>query len=57
MAGAADAVCPTPLSSAQHRLYFFPLPQGHGSFLPGFTSQSLAHADKAGIAARLVRFT
>jgi len=20
----------------QHFLYFFPLPQGHGSFLPGF---------------------
>src|SRR5208337_2033952 len=25
-------------SAPQHFLYFFPLPQGHGSFLPGFFS-------------------
>jgi len=49
-------------SRPQHFLYFFPLPQGHGSFLPGFTwplcpRKSALRADapknKAGIAARL----
>jgi hypothetical protein len=33
--GAADLGCP------QHFLYFFELPQGHGSFLPGITLNNL----------------
>jgi hypothetical protein len=39
-AGVGAVLCAAPFGAAaltwQHFLYFFPLPQGHGSFLPGF---------------------